>query len=155
MYKRHKILSATLFLSSLIIGVELKLSYSLLAGAAITIISIALAVIISVPTALLGSPFSKSLKATRDKEKSTQSMLGVLAAYLRVAGFCSILTITVSSIYLLKPDTSALRAIIPKYYAMACQIVSALSLALFACSVFLMWLILKYLITAMLNASLQ
>ena len=147
-------LSAILFLTSFIIGIVCNLSYSHLADAAITVISISLAVIISVPTALLGSPFSKSLKAMTDKEKNTKSMLGVLATYLRVAGLCSILTIAVSSLYLLKPDTSAIQMLLSKNYAILSQIASALSLALFVYNVFLMWLVLKYLITAMMNATL-
>ena len=154
MYKRHKTLSVILFFTSFIIGMVLNLNYSSLADAAITVISIALAVIISVPAALLGSHFSKSLKAVSDKEKPTKSMLGVLAAYLRVAGFCCILTIAISSVYLLEPDTSALRTLLSKNYELICQTASALSLALFAYNIFLMWLILKYLITAMLNAAL-
>ncbi len=39
-------------------------------------------------------------------------------------------------------------------YELICQTASALSLALFAYNIFLMWLVLKYLITAMLNAAL-
>lgn len=153
MYKRHIRLSFAVVIFAFLLGIAAKCRYSLLAETAITVIAIELAVYISIPTALLGSPFSKSLKRLADREKPTKSMLGVLATYLKTAGTCSVFTIALSAAYILKPDTTMLQRMMGDNYAAFFQIVSAFSLAVFVYNIFLMCLIMRILITAMLNAA--
>ena len=153
MYRRHKILSFVLLAITILLTMEFNIHYSRIAEVAITVISIALAVYISVSTALLGSSFSKSLKTLPDREHPEKSMLGVLRVYLKTAEIFSVATIISSSIYILKPDTPFLRGILKGAYPLLLQIVSSCSCFFFVYSICLMCLIMDFLIAALMNAA--
>ncbi len=154
MYKRHKIQSLLVLCVAIAAGLVFQLRYSFVAEAALTVASIELAVYVSAASTLLGSAFSRSLKKMVDSENSTKSMLGVLATYLRIAGVCSVITILISSLYLLKPDISAIQIAFPGSYLVLLKVASSIAVSLFLYNIFLMCLIMKFLITAMLNATL-
>lgn len=155
MYKRHKCFAWILVVAVFGMSMIFKLQYSAIAEISITVMSIALAVYISVSTSLLGSPYSKILKKLPDKENPTKSMLGVLADYLKKAEICSILTISLSTLYIVKPDTVSMQTIIDtQLYCLLTGIISAFACAIFAFNVFLMSLIMSFLISALQNAAL-
>ena len=153
MYKRHRILSYILVFTAFASGIIFDLQYSKIAEVAIPVIAIALAMYISVATALLGSPFSKSLKKRKDAENPKKSMLGRLASYLKIAGISSILTITISTIYILKPQVIMIQTAFGKYYPWLLHCLSAASFALYVFDLYLMILILLLLIVELLNAA--
>ena len=153
MYKRHKIL--VFLLAIIVLGVSFffSLHYSKIAEAAITIISITLAVYISVATSLLGSAFSKSLKKMPDKEDPQKSMLGVLSSYLKWAGVFSVLTIIISSLYIIWPDFTVTNTDIQAAYALASRAFSALSCSMFSVNIAFMSIIMKFLVVSLNNAA--
>lgn len=153
MYRRHRLISYLLIGIVFLLGMGFNLRYSMIANVVVTVISIALAVYISVSTSLLGSPYSKALKKLPDKDDPTKSMLGVFAKYLKVAKISSLLSIIVSSIYLLKPDTTYLINALKGGFPVLQKIVSACACSLFAYNVFLMSLILDFMIVALMNAA--
>lgn len=153
MYYRHKVQSVLLICLMFIICLIFNLKYSYIANLSITVVSIALAVYISISSSLLGSPFSRLLKRTPDKENPSRSMLGTLADYLKTARLCSIATITASSLYLLKPDFAFLKTILKTNYYALSNIISSLFCSLFAYNVFLMSLIMNFMIVALMNAA--
>lgn len=154
MYKRHKRLAWTLIITVFGLSMLLRLHYSSIAEISITVMSIALAVYISVSTSLLGSPYSRTLKKMPDKENSDKSMLGVLAEYLKTAAICSILTISLSTLYILKPDMLSFGNVLDvRVYYLFTKTLSAVACAIFALNVFLMSLIMSFLITALQNAA--
>ena len=154
MYKRHRIISYILVITALASGIIFDLQYSKIAEVAIPVIAIALAMYIAVATALLGSPFSKSLKKRQDKENPKISMLGRLASYLKIAGISSILTIAISTIYILEPQIIMMQTAFGKHYHCLLHCLSAASFALYVFDLYLMILILLLLIVELLNAAL-
>lgn len=136
MYYRHRAQSILLFCIVFIISMILGLNYYCIAELAVTAVSIALAVYISISSSLLGSPFSRLLKRTSDNENPSRSMLGILAAYLKIARIGSIATITASSLYLFKPDFAFLKTILKTNYYALSNIISSLFCSLFAYNVF-------------------
>ena len=154
MYKRHRWFAWILIITVFCLSMLFQLHYSSIAEISITVMSIALAVYISVSTSLLGSPYSRTLKKLPDKENHDKSMLGALAEYLKTAEICSILTITLSTLYILKPDTLPFGTIMDvRVFYLFTKILSALACAIFALNVFLMSLIMNFLISALQNAA--
>ena len=153
MYKRHKLFAALLFVIVLFVSLLVPLNYEKIAEVAITVISISLAVYISVATSLLGSAFSKSLKRLPDREDPHKSMLGVLSSYLRWAGAFSVMTIVISSIYLIWPEISDLSIAKMGIFSCLVRISSALACALFAINILFMGLIMEFLVVSLNNAA--
>ena len=153
MYKRHKIFVFLLAAVVLVISFIIPLQYSKIAETAITIISITLAVYISVATSLLGSAFSKSLKKLPDKENPRKSMLGVLSSYLKWAGVFSVFTIIISSLYIIWPDFIAINTNIQAAYAFSSRVFSAFSCSLFSVNIAFMSIVMKFLVVSLNNAT--
>ena len=153
MYKRHKI--SVFLLAAVVLGISffVPLHYSQISEAAITIISITLAVYISVATSLLGSAFSKSLKKLPDKEDPQKSMLGVLSSYLKWAGLYSILTIIISSLYIIWPRFTLTNTNIQVAYTFASRAFSAFSCSMFSVNIAFMSIIMKFLVVSLNNAA--
>lgn len=155
MYKRHRIAGASIFVIILVVAFLLDADYSKISEAAISVVSIALAVYIGAASVILGSDFADKLKRQRDIEIKTKTGLGVLASYLRIAGFCGLATIAISAVYLLDMDFQAIREMLIQWQygtfwlATIPKVLSALSCALFAVNVFFIWLILVFLINSM------
>ena len=149
MYKRHRIAGASIFVTILVVAFLLDADYSKISEAAISVVSIALAVYI------LGSDFADKLKRQRDIEIKTKTSLGVLASYLRIAGFYGLATIAISAVYLLDMDFQVIQEMLVQWQygtfwlAIIPKVLSALSCALFAVNVFFIWLILIFLINSM------
>lgn len=154
MYKRHKIWAAIISSLSFLAAHVFHLDFTNIAEASITVVSIALAVYIAVPSVLLGSPFAKELKATTDAEDKTRSMLGTLSLYLRKAGGFSIATLLSGCWFLLVPNSFDGELTESVAYYARCGL-SDLSFALFAINVFFIALITDFLITALMNSSLR
>ena len=153
MYKRHKIIISLLAIFVFSISFFAPLHYAKIAEVAITIISITLAVYISVATALLGSAFSKSLKKLPDKEDPHKSMLGVLSSYLRWAGVYSVITIIISSIYIIWPGITEANDTIMLVYFFASRGFSSFACALFSVNIVFMSIIMEFLVVSLNNAA--
>ena len=80
MYKRHRIAGASIFVIILVVAFLLDADYSKISEAAISVVSIALAVYIGAASVILGSDFADKLKRQRDIEIKTKTGLGVLAS---------------------------------------------------------------------------
>lgn len=142
MYKRHRIAEASIFVTILVVAFLLDVDYSKISEAAISVVSIALAVYIGAASVILGSDFADKLKRQRDIEIKTKTGLGVLASYLRIAGFCGLATIAISAVYLLDMDFQAIQEMLIQWQygtfwlATIPKVLFALSCALFAVNVF-------------------
>lgn len=153
MYKRHKILLTILAIVIFGASYYIPLCYNKIAEAAITVISITLAVYISVATSLLGSAFSRSLKRLPDTEDPTKSMLGVLSCYLKRAGAFSVVTIIISSIYIIWPGFSTSNAKVLILYSCAKRAFSALACTMFSINIVFMSIIMGFLVVSLNNAA--
>lgn len=155
MYKRHKAASIVLFITVFLFSFLLKADYYKIAEAAISVVSIALAVYIGAASVILGSEFAGKLKKQKDGQIKTKTSLGVLATYLRVAGICSIVTLIISSIYTIDLDFQSVRNIFmlwncsEYFFQILPVLLSSFSCSLFSINVFFIWLILIFLINAM------
>lgn len=144
MYFGHKIVIIITFALTSLISFLIKINYIEIAEIAVTVVSIALAVYISAATALLGSAYAKRMRKQQDKKIKDKSSLGVLANYLQNAGALGLATIIISCAYISK--------------AFCCEheflviFVSALSTGIFAVNLLFIWIILKFILTAMLNS---
>lgn len=142
MYKRHRIAEASIFVTILVVAFLLDVDYSKISEAAISVVSIALAVYIGAASVILGSDFADKLKRQRDIEIKTKTGLGVLASYLRIAGFCGLATIAISAVYLLDMDFQAIQEMLIQWQygtfwlATIPKVLFALSCSLFAVNVF-------------------
>lgn len=145
MYNRHKIAGFALFAITMALCYFTKLSYNDFAPTAITIVSISVAVYIAAMSALLGSPYADKLKSVPDKKIIGKTQLGVLTAYLRTAGSCGVLTIFISSLFLL-PKTIPL----PLQFQ---KIISSLSYGVFTINLLFLWLIFQFFATALINSA--
>ena len=137
MYKRHKIMIFALFVVVFIVTFLIRADYSKIAESAISIVSIALAVYIGATSVLLGSNFAENLKNQRDSQINTKTRLGVLATYLRVAGYCSVATIIISGIYTLDLDLQFVDKLFVQWEHGNCLLeIIYLMLSSFSCSMF-------------------
>ena len=155
MYKRHKIFGAILFSVIFLLSCLFKLDYTKIADSAISVVSIALGVYIGAASVILGSNFAGKLKSQPDSEIKTKTHLGVLATYLRIAGFLGIMTILVSSLYNLDIDIPLITEQLIKTSFGSWLInflsvsFSSISCCLFAENLFFIWLILLFLINSL------
>lgn len=154
MYRRHKI-TCTVLSTITFLGVFiLKADYSKIAETAISVVSIALAVYIGAASVILGSDFADKLKKQKDNQLKTKTSLGVLAGYLRTAGTYSLLTIIISTLYIIDLDIPFIDDILihfkhPEYIQTLQHFFSAVSCSLFVVNIFFIWLILIFLINSM------
>lgn len=153
MYKIHRLLSAFIFILTFLTTLFLEADYSRVSEIAISIVSISLAVYIGAASVLLGSDFAKKLKDINDPEIKTSTQLGVLSAYLRIAGKWSIVTILASAIYILDFNWNSIIKLLNLNGKFIIEIVST-TVSSFCCSVFVLnvyfiWLIMVFLINAM------
>lgn len=154
MYKRHKRNVICLSVILLISCYFLRLDYKEIAEVGITVVSIELAVYIAAASVLLGSPYAHNLKHSVDPEIKTKTQLGVLTSYLRAAGILSVLTIVISSVFILLSDvigfslTDATTLTENLYY-----VASAISLCLFGLNILFLWLIFQFLVNSLGKAS--
>lgn len=153
MYKRHKFLIIIMAIVIFAISYFIPLLYSKIAESAITIISITLAVYISVATSLLGSAFSKSLKRIPDNEDPTKSMLGVLSSYLKWAGVCSVVTLIISSLYLIWPEFTINTPELQHTISFASRVFSSFACTMFAINIVFMSIIMAFLVVSLNNAA--
>lgn len=141
---RHKIVIIITFALTSLISFLIEINYIEIAEIAVTVVSIALAVYISAATALLGSNHAKRMRKQQDKKIKDKFSLGVLVNYLQNAGALGLATIIISCAYISK--------------AFCCEheflviFVSALSAGIFAVNLLFIWIILKFILTAMLNS---
>lgn len=154
MYRRHKIACVALSLLTFFAAFILKADYSKIAEAAISVVSIALAVYIGAASVILGSNFADKLKKQKDSQIKTKTSLGVLATYLRLAGICGLLTLIISVVYLIGLDISSLGNTLAQwgqigYLPLFQHLFSAISCSLFVINIFYIWLILIFLINSM------
>lgn len=153
MYKEHKVVLIVLFLVIFVCSLRWKINYAKIADDAITVVSIVLAVYIAVASALLGTPYAEKLKS-KDDYIPDKTKLGVLAAYLRIAGCLSVIILLISSLYVLELDVFSenltfrfewVQNIIENSHIL----ISAISCALFFANILFMGLILKFLINSL------
>lgn len=153
MYKEHKVALILLSLVIFVCSLHWKINYANIADDAITVISIVLAVYIAVASALLGTPYAEKLKS-KDDYIPDKTKLGVLAAYLRIAGCLSVIILLISSLYVLELDVFSenltfrfdwVQSIIENSHIF----ISAISCALFFANILFMGLILKFLINSL------
>lgn len=155
MYERHKRLIVIIFIAVLIAAIILNADYSKIAEASISVMSIAVAVYISATSVILGSTYAEKLKGQVDSKITTNTSLGVLAAYLRNAGALAVIMIMISTLYVLKIGTPKPIAILltnngwHTIGTLILRVVSAISCGLFAVNIVFMYLILLFLINSM------
>lgn len=148
MYKRHKVYTAFLALLTCFLCYFLNVDYSKIAENAVTVVSISFALHITVASSLLGSDYSRHLKKHTDPYNPTKTQLGVIVTYLKDAGIISVLTITISTLYMLVPDDLQTE-FLGRYWDVLCRIVSSASCALFAINFLFLWLIFIFLINSL------
>lgn len=155
MYKNHKKIIIFIFFIIFLISFVLKANYESIANLAISVVSIALAVYIGASSVILGSPFAKKLKEQRDSEIKTKTNLGVLATYLRIAGFSSIITIVISLIYTLDFNSGCIYNLFTncESLGLSCDMLfllfSSFSCSIFVINIVFIWLILLFLINSL------
>ena len=145
MYKRHKRILFGLFVAVFFATLFFNLDFSPVAEAAITVASIAMGVYIAAVSAMLGSDYAKSLKATPDKEHPTKTLLGVLADYFRIGGFLCVALILTGCLYLIPTAWN----ISGRFAAKLIRCGSALAYALFSINILFLWLILVFLVNSL------
>lgn len=158
MYTHHKVEAGIIFIAVYTLSFMAGVAYKDLALAAITVVSISLAVYIAAMSALLGSSYADRLKAIADKKIKSKSQLGVLTTYLRVSGGFSVFTIAISSLYQftsLKIDSMFLLQVDPLKInsVLLLQIASSISCGAFALNILFIWLIFSFLSTALVNSA--
>ena len=155
MYRRHKAAVIVLFVVVLVTTYLAEADYGKIAETAVAVIAIALAVYVGAASVILGSDFAQKLKSQRDDEIKTKTSLGVLAAYLRVAGVCSLATIAISVFYVLDLNVASFFSWAISGEDGICVldkvslVISALSCGLFSINIVFIWLILIFLINSM------
>ena len=145
MYTRHKVEGIALFIIVTVLSYSASVSYEDLANAAITVVSISVAVYIAAMSSLLGSPYANHLKAVVDKKIRGKSQLGVLATYLRTAGLCGTITIITSCLYLI-PSPVTVSFHITEFF-------SSISCGIFAVNILFLWVIFRFLSVALINST--
>jgi hypothetical protein len=124
--------------------------YSKLASDALTVVSIVIAVYITVASVLIGSTYAASLKRIPDTQNKGRSQLGSLRDYLTNGAFFGILTIVISSLYNL--EITSLGKIWNGKIDLT-RLISAFSCSTFALNIFFLWLVFKLMMVTMLNAA--
>ncbi len=153
MYKRHKITTITVMVIITVISLVFDLDYEDMAANAIIFNVIALVAYMITISVMLGCPYIKKLRQSTDKEIPTKTALGVCSEYLRVAGISSILTITISSLYVLKFPEKLLELCPVLCDGIIPDLACAFSCGMLAINVMVMWLIFKFFIISLINSS--
>ena len=78
MYKRHKWYAVIIVVSTFLLSYIVNAKYSDLASDAMTLVSITIAVYITVPSFMVGASYADKLKKTADAQKIGVSELGTL-----------------------------------------------------------------------------
>lgn len=150
MYKKHLLLASFVFGITFALSFKLQIDYSSISEDAMTLVSIAIAVYITVPSFMVGSPYADKLKRTVDSEKAGMSQLGTLKTYLQDSMFFSILTIISRVLYSLEIVHFG------KFYNDKLDVdllISSFSCAVFALNILFLWLIFKLILVTMMNAA--
>ncbi|MDD4510004.1 MAG: hypothetical protein PHY23_03720 [Oscillospiraceae bacterium] len=101
MEKRDRNLVLVLGLFAVACGIFFDLDYSRIAESGLTLSSIVLAVYIAAIIGLINSDLSKKMQKAVACSQRDRTQLGVLTTYFKLAVFCSVGTIFISSIILL------------------------------------------------------
>lgn len=102
---------------SLFAGTGLHLDYANIADSGLTLSSIVLAVYVAAITGMINTELAKNMAMTVDSHNHEKTQLGTLTSYFKSASCCAVLSIAISSIILLLPDT--FEVTLPKH---SCQI---------------------------------
>lgn len=145
MYTRHKTALIFCVLICFTIAFAIDLDFSEIAGASITVASIAMGVYIATASALLGSPFARKLKSQQDKNVSTKSSLGVLSNYFRIAGSFCVILIVFSCTYLIHFEIPLSNSFI----FFLSRFISAIAFSVFSVNILFLWLILLFLVNSL------
>lgn len=103
MYKKHKTIYMLLQIFLFIASFLIKLDYSNLASGSFTIVSIILAIYMTLVANLVSSDLAKRMQNKEDKKLKGKSQLGVLRTYLNVAVITGIINICIGCVILLYP----------------------------------------------------
>lgn len=117
------------------------------AEAALTIVSVAMAVYIATTSAILGSKYSQELALKTDCEMKNKTLLGVLSSYLKNAGNSSMLTIIMSSFILLFPKE------VYGEYDWWYRLFSALSCGAFSLNIVMLFCVFEFLVNSLNKAA--
>lgn len=155
MYKQHIIACYVVGVSVFLCSYCFNFSYACIASDALTLVSIVLAVYIAVPSALLGSTYSRILKKSKDNKIPTQSLLGTLKKYLWKACSFGVTTLIISSYYIVRPHPFAPIMLNNKYIESIDleRFFSSASLCVFSINIFFLWLITRLLLVFLFNAA--
>lgn len=109
MEKKDSVVVSAVAVICVLCGVIFSLDYSSIAESGLTLSSIVLAVYIAAIIGLINSDLAKKMQKTVAGSQKDRTQLGVLTLYFKLASFCAIATIVISSIILLaeKPAPSA------------------------------------------------
>ncbi len=150
MYKKHLLLAAFIFGVVFAFSFKFHVDYEKISEDAMTLVSIAIAVYITVPSFMVGSPYADKLKRTVDPKRVGMSQLGTLRDYLRDSMFFSISTIVLRALYKLELVS------LGKYCNDKIDVdllISSFSCAVFALNILFLWLIFKLILVTMMNAA--
>ena len=143
MSKRDKWFAFMLALLVAVITFLFEFDYADIASEGLTLSSIVLAVYVAAMMGLIGSKLGEKLAST-PAANGEHTQLWVLRAYFKNALIFAVATIILSSLTLLAPEidsTTASQALILTYH-----VFSALSLAVYAVSLFFMCVTLKFML---------
>lgn len=149
MYKKHKVICFIAVVASFFAAYIFNMDYSKIADDAMTLISIVIAVYITVASVLMGSTYAAAIKRIPDKINKGNSLLGTLKDYLTDSMAFSILSIIISALYSLKVIN------IGELWNGKIdgdRLFSAFSCSIFALNIFL-WLIFRLMMVIMLNSA--
>lgn len=155
MYKRHKIAVAAIMIIVTAVSWIFQFDYQDIAETALTVVSIAFAVYIGAISALLGSPYAKRLRAIRDQEIDTKTMLGVFSGYLNTAVLFCLLTISTSCLYIFHFGSKFLLQFqkLKSFYSVLSRFSCSVSCGMLGVNILFMWLIFKFLIVSLSNSA--
>lgn len=103
MEKRDRILAFSIGAVAAYCGYKFSLDYSKIAESGLTLSSIVLAVYIAAIIGLINTDLAKKMQKTVATPQKDRTQLGVLTLYFKIASFCSIGTILISSLILIIP----------------------------------------------------
>lgn len=104
MEKRDRILTFAVGAIVAYCGYKFGLDYSEIAESGLTLFSIVLAVYIAAIIGLINTDLAKKMQKTVAAPRKDRTQLGVLTLYFKIASFCSVCTILISSLILLIPE---------------------------------------------------
>lgn len=150
MYKKHKVICFIAAVVSFFAAYIFNANYSKIADNAMTLVSIVIAVYITVASVLMGSTYAAAIKRIPDKINKGNSLLGTLKDYITDSMAFSILSIIISSLYSFEIIN------IGEFWNGKIdgdRLFSALSCAIFALNIVFLWLIFRLMMVIMLNSA--